>query len=353
MLNNMCFAIKYQHMLSTVPLNMIQQQVTVTTFARLHMGFFDLTGATDRKFGGLGLALDAPCTQIKITYGEKLNIDAKSCSNVAEIVENLIQSFNVPNHFSLQILQSIPEHVGLGSGTQMALAIGAGINQLYNLNLSVVQIATAAMRGKRSGIGIGTFEQGGFLLDFGKHTHNQNDEIPTISFRLTFPDDWRVLLVQDANHKGVHGAAELQAFQSLPPAQCSLRDMAQAHLLPALQRSDLLALGACMQELQAYNGDYFAPIQGGRYASSDVEMALAWLHNNGAPCVGQSSWGPTGFAILENQQQAENLQTQAQLAFADNPNISFKIVRGKNTGASISAIDVSEVNGSEDVILES
>jgi beta-ribofuranosylaminobenzene 5'-phosphate synthase len=111
--------------------------------------------------------------------------------------------------------------------------------------------------------------------------------------------------------------------------------MLQQHMLPALQRADLLAFGAYMQDLQAYNGDYFAPIQGGRYASQDVANVLAWLQANGAACVGQSSWGPTGFAILENQQQAESLQTQAQLAFAGRPNISFQIVRGKNTGASI------------------
>ena len=132
-----------------------------------------------------------------------------------------------------------------------------------------------------------------------------------------------------------------------------LKKMMFEHMLPALQRSDLLAFGAYMQDLQAYNGDYFAPAQGGRYASHDVAEVLAWLQANGASCVGQSSWGPTGFAILANQQQAENLQTQAQLAFADTPNISFTIVRGKNSGASISAIDVSEVNGSQDVILES
>jgi predicted sugar kinase len=96
----------------------------------------------------------------------------------------------------------------------------------------------------------------------------------------------------------------------------------------------LLAFGANMADLQAYNGDYFSPIQGGRYASYDVGEVLAWLQANGAACVGQSSWGPTGFAIIENQQQAETLQAQAQLAFEGKSNISFQCCRGKNTGAS-------------------
>ena len=319
-------------------------QVIVTTSARLHVGFFDLTdsntaGKTSRVFGGLGLSIDAPCTQIKILPSEKLHIVSESSENVIKIVGNLIKTFNMPCSVDVQVLQSIPQHAGLGSGTQMALAIGAGLNQLFDLNLTLAQIARVAMRGKRSGIGIGAFAQGGFLLDAGKSVDKQCDEIPSICKRLAFPDDWRVLLVLDTHHKGVHGAAEIEAFQSLPAAQNTLRSMVVEHMLPALQRADLLAFGAYMADLQAYNGDYFAPIQGGRYASNDVADVLAWLQKNGAACVGQSSWGPTGFAILENQQQAESLQAEAKLVFAGKPNISFKIVRGKNTGASIKQIN--------------
>ena len=327
-------------MLFNTPSNFLNQQVTVTTSARLHMGFYDLTGTAGSRFGGLGLSIDTPCTQVQMSENKSLIIDAESGDNVAKIVENLIKSINLPSCFSLQVLQNIPEHAGLGSGTQMALAIGVGLNRLFGLNLTVAQIATAAMRGKRSGIGIGAFAQGGFLVDIGK----LNDEIPEIAVRHIFPSDWRILLVLDSAHKGVHGVAELQAFQTLAPAKNKLRSMVLEHMLPALQRSDLLAFGMQMQELQTYNGEYFASIQGGLYASRAVEEALAWLKNNGVPCIGQSSWGPTGFAILENQQLAESLLIQAQLAFADKPNISFKIVRGKNTGASVSGVGVSEIS---------
>lgn len=331
-------------MLSNSPSNSLVQQVTVTTSARLHMGFFDLTGSVGHRFGGLGLTIDAPCTQVQISESKNLIIEAKNSENVTNVVEKLIKSFNFPRSFSVQILQNIPEHAGLGSGTQMALAIGTGLNRLFTLNLSTAQIAAAAMRGKRSGIGIGAFVQGGFLLDAGKHSDKQGDKIPTITARYAFPDSWRVLLALDAAHTGVHGTEELAAFQALKPVPSSLRTMLEEHMLPALQRSDLLAFGAQMQQLQAYNGDYFAPIQGGRYASKDVAQALDWLQCNGACCVGQSSWGPTGFAILETQQQAETLHAQAQLAFADKPNISFKVVHGKNTGASISELNASEIS---------
>ena len=310
-----------------VPVN----KATIATSARLHMGFIDLQGSAVSKFGSLGMSIDAPCIQISIAKSKKTLIDAKSSENVSKIVENLVKSLKIQENFTLAVHQTIPSHAGLGSGTQLALAVGAALNQLFDLELSIAQIAAAAKRGARSGIGIAAFEQGGVLVDGGK----TSNELPEIALRQAFPDSWRVLLIADSAYTGVHGEAELQAFQSLKPAQNSLSNMVFDHMMPALQRADLLAFGAYMADLQAYNGDYFAPVQGGRYASQDVAAVLRWLQDNGVACVGQSSWGPTGFAIIENQQLAKRLQHEAQLAFERKTNISFTICRGKNTGASI------------------
>ena len=307
----------------------MMNNVTVTTSARLHVGFFDLKGSASRTFGSLGLSIDAPCTQIAVTKSDKTIIDANCDESVVKIVENIVKLFKIKQQFSLDILQSIPQHAGLGSGTQMALAIGAGLNALFDLNLTVSQIGKLTNRGSRSGIGIAAFEQGGVLVDGGK----TSNELPRIALRQVFPDNWRVLLIADSADTGVHGEVELQAFQSLKPAQHSLRTMVFDHMMPALQRLDLLAFGACMADLQAYNGDYFAPIQGGRYASNDVANVLFWLQENGVACVGQSSWGPTGFAIVESEESANILLKQLQQQFLGVNNLSFQVVRGKNSGA--------------------
>ena len=303
--------------------------VTVTTSARLHMGFFDLKGSASRTFGSLGLCIDAPCTQIVVTKCDKTAINANCEENIVKIIENIVKSLKLEQNFSLKILQSIPQHAGLGSGTQMALAIGVGLNALFNLNLTVAQIGKLSKRGGRSSIGIAAFEQGGVLVDGGK----TSNELPEIALRQVFPDNWRVLLIADSAYTGVHGEVELQAFQSLKPAQNSLHTMVFDHMMPALQRADLLAFGAYMADLQVYNGDYFAPIQGGRYASNDVANVLLWLQQNGVVCVGQSSWGPTGFAIVESEERANIILKQLQQQFSGVSNISFQIVRGKNSGA--------------------
>ena len=305
-------------------------QVEVITSARLHMGFYNLSGDIS-KFGSLGMRLNAPSTHISLAKSNKMLIDDSACESVTTIVKLLVDAFNIKQNFSLIIHDSIPAHAGLGSGTQLALAIGAGLNQLFNLDISFAQIASVAKRGKRSGIGLAAFERGGVIVDSGV----TGDELPQIALRLAFPTNWRVLLVTDSASIGVHGKAELQAFKLLKPAQNSLQDMMFNYMMPALQRSDLLAFGANMQELQAYNGEYFAPVQGGHYASRDVAEVLAWLQNNGAPCIGQSSWGPTGFAILSSAEHAESLKNHAQLSFANKTNISFTICCGHNSGATI------------------
>ena len=307
-------------------------QVSVSTTARLHMGFYDLLH--ENRFGSLGVCLDSPVTQISIQKSEATLITAENDENdehIVKIVDKFVKALNLKEHFTLNVKKAMPTHVGFGSGTQMALAIGAGLNQLFNLNLSVPQLAAIANRGKRSGIGMATFIQGGLIVDSGK----TNGQLPEIANRQLVPERWHFLLISDSAHVGVHDAAELHAFKTLKPAPYSVKNLVLNNMIPAVARDDLLAFGAYMMDLQAYNGEYFAPIQGGHYASQDVSEVLAWLQQHGAPCIGQSSWGPTGFAIVGSAELAESLINKAQLEFAGKPNISFSVSRGKNTGATI------------------
>ena len=305
------------------------EQVSVHTSARLHMGFYDLMHVN--RFGSIGLSIDSPATSIDIKKSEKPLIVANGCEKVVKITELFVKALNLQSHFTLSAHQLMPAHVGFGSGTQMALAIGAGLNQLFNLNLSVPQIAAIANRGARSGIGIAAFMHGGLIVDNGKKA----EEIPEIANRQLVPSHWRILLITDSAHVGVYDEAELSAFKTLKPAQTSVKNMVLNYMIPAIERNDLLSFGAYMMDLQAYNGEFFAPIQGGHYASQNVAEVLAWMQQNGAPCVGQSSWGPTGFAIVGSAKLAESLKAKAQIAFANKPNIGFSMTRGNNSGAKI------------------
>jgi beta-ribofuranosylaminobenzene 5'-phosphate synthase len=117
-----------------------------------------------------------------------------------------------------------------------------------------------------------------------------------------------------------------------------MQDIVFKGLLPAVKRKDLLAFGTYMQDLQAYNGDYFAPVQGGHYASTRVEKTLNWLRENGVACIGQSSWGPKGFAIVESETVANQLKTAFETEFGLSKPLSMLITSACNTGATIKDI---------------
>src|SRR5262249_44647683 len=135
----------------------------------------------------------------------------------AERAERLARSWlerhGLPVTCRIVVDAAIPEHVGLGSGTQLAIAVGVALSRLFGLDISIQEMAALYDRGQRSGIGIGAFEQGGFLVDGGKGPH---DTPPPVVARIDFPAEWRLLLVFDRALRGLHGERELAAFRALP-----------------------------------------------------------------------------------------------------------------------------------------
>lgn len=327
----------FMHKTSAYP----NRQVQIQCSARLHMGFFDLNGGLGRKFGSIGLSLDEPFLRLEASAGAATSVNVADAvtpgvlAKVRLIAEQMIAGMKLPAT-EFYINTHIPEHAGLGSGTQIALAVGAALKHLYQLELTIPQIAAMTGRGSRSGIGLAAFEQGGILVDGGRSLTSGN--VPPLLARYEFPENWAVLLIMDDTEPGVHGTQERRAFNELPVFPESLA----AHLcrcvlmqaLPAIVERDLAAFGHAIQVLQQHTGDYFAPVQGGRYASRLVASVLDDLQHKGVECLGQSSWGPTGFAIFDSIQAAQQHLQALQKTFTQ-PALSWKICRANNHGAQI------------------
>jgi len=327
-------------------------EITVKSTARLHMGFFDLHGGLGRKFGSIGLSLAAPSIELSAVRSEKLGVSGFASNRAEEIARQLIAKlnltkFSITGAVNLDIKQTMPEHAGMGSGTQFALTIGTAISQLYGLNLNTAQIAALTGRGGRSGIGIAAFDQGGLLIDGGRshaskappsQTVVSNLKVPPLIARYDFPEDWRILLILDNNQPGIHGEEELAAFKTLPIFPENLA----AHLcrsvlmqaMPAMVEKDLAAFGYSIRELQMHVGDYFAPAQGGRYASKYVGAVLQHLEALGVACFGQSSWGPTGFAVFENEELAQKYMLELKMKFTE-PHLTWQICSANNKGSEV------------------
>jgi beta-ribofuranosylaminobenzene 5'-phosphate synthase len=297
--------------LSPAPLS---ANVTVRVPARLHLGFLDLNGGLGRRFGGVGLAVNGPKTSITISAAPQMRVTGPERERVVSHVETMRRALGLAGAYDVRINEVVPAHVGLGSGTQLALAVAAALRRLHGLPLDVARDAVRLGRGARSGVGIGVFERGGLVVDGGRGT--TRSAAPIVS-RMAFPEPWRILLVLDPHRHGVHGQHEHEIFNMLTPFSETdaghLCRLVLMRALPALVECDIAAFGSAIKEIQRRMGDYFAPLQGGsRFSSPDVAGALNMLEREGAIGIGQSSWGPTGFAFAPSAEEAERLLSLAR-----------------------------------------
>jgi beta-ribofuranosylaminobenzene 5'-phosphate synthase len=311
--------------------------VTITAHARLHMGFLDLEGGLGRRFGGLGLGLEGPATRLRLTRAEDFGVDGAESRRAREALLRLCERHGRRPHFNLSIEEAIPAHSGLGSGTQLALAIGRAFALLEGLDLATGDIAAALDRGARSGIGIGTFDQGGLVLDGGRGARTV---VPPILTRLAFPQEWRILLLFDTGAEGMHGNEERRAFQTLPSVSAGtaahLCRLTLMQALPAVLEADLPLFGEAVDEIQGVMGRHFAPAQGGGpYTSPQVAKVLGWLQTQGVKGIGQSSWGPTGFAFLPSEAAARDIM-EALRREGLTGTLRLAIGKARNQGAEIS-----------------
>ena len=317
--------------------------MTIAVPARLHLGFLDLNGGLGRRFGSVGLAIDRLGTRLSIRTASQTAVKGPDSARAGRYLAALQRALDLPGCLDLTVEQAAPPHAGLGSGTQMALAVAAALRRLHELPLDPVGDAVRLGRGNRSGVGIGVFATGGLIVDGGRGAAAA--PAPIVS-RMHFPETWRVLVVRDPARQGMHGNEEDAAFARLPP-QAPQRAAHACRLvlmqaLPAVVEGDLANFGAAIKELQTIGGDYFAPLQGGaRFLSPQVAVALDLLEREGGVGGGQSSWGPTGFVFASSPAQAEHL-AQALRGDARGAGLDILVCRGLNRGADITAPDAAQ-----------
>ena len=314
--------------------NRADRRVLVRAPARLHMGFVDLHGGEGRRYGSLGLALEGPFTRVRLSRASGIAAEGPDAARAARYATSLAERFNLGDGVRMVVEEAIPPHAGLGSGTQLALAVGTGLAKLFDLDLRTAEIAAALDRGTRSGLGIGLFDHGGFVVDGG----SAGDGVPPpVIARQPFPSEWRLLLVFDRGRQGPCGEAEIEKFAALlefpETGAAELCRLVLMCALPGVVQTDLDAFGDAVGRIQARVGDHFAGVQGGRFASPGVSRVLEWLVSRGLSAIGQSSWGPTGFAVCPSAAAAKQLKAEAQTRFGREFGLDFAVTCARNHGA--------------------
>jgi beta-RFAP synthase len=309
--------------------------VQVTTTARLHLGFLDLAGDLGRRFGSIGLAIDGFETRLELREALSFEVLGEERERAAQIARRIAETLGLDTRKKLIISNAIPAHAGLGSGTQLALAIAAAFRRLAGLPLDAREDARLLDRGARSGVGVALFERGGLAVDAGR---GPNTEVPPAVAWMNFPRDWRILLILDPRVEGAHDEEERQAFAGLPrfsaDAASEICRSTLMQILPGAAETDLEAFGDGVARIQEILGDHFAPVQGGgRFGSAPVGRVAARLKALGARGIGQSSWGPSGFAFASDPDHAQFL---AQRAGAEAElGVEIRICSARDHGAEI------------------
>jgi beta-RFAP synthase len=277
------------------------QTIFVEAPARLHFGILDLHGGLGRWFGGLGAAAPAPTLLLSAGPADTLDVLGEEADRAAEFARRFLNHYGIPPRARLHVHRALPPHAGLGSGTQLALAVARAFAELFNIQADVPELATVMGRACRSAVGTWTFADGGLVVEGGR-SRERNGCGPLLA-RLPFPSTWQCIVVVPDAGAGLNGVDEAAAFAALPKP--SERDVERvAHLvlmalLPALAEADLATFGRALSEIQEITGQWFASVQGGAFARGPSEELVRRLTEWGAVGVGQSSWGPAVYGLVD------------------------------------------------------
>lgn len=315
-------------------------KVVVKTPARLHLGLIDMNGDLGRMFGGLGVGINHPNVIVEAKTAGDLQITGKEVDMAKALVDRFSSAYHVQPNVYLHVAETITSHVGLGSGTQLSIAVAVALAKVLNVKASVPELAVAMGRAKRTSVGTSIFQWGGFVVDGGKNIKTQ--AYPPLLYRQPFPLEWRFVIAVPNQHKGLSNSEENHAFDKL--AVMPSLDVAQIcrltmlKLLPAIAEHDIECFGDALTKIQVLTGQHFAQAQGGVYSSPVAAECIEFLKSTGAYGVGQSSWGPALYAVVK-QKQAKEVLSKVKAYLRRGVGGEAFIAKANNRGATIKTFE--------------
>ena len=293
-----------------------EHAVFVEAPARLHFGVLDLRGSLGRWFGGIGTAAPAPTLLVSAERAAVLEVQGEDSDRASVFASRFLTHHGIRDGARVRVHRALPAHSGLGSGTQLALAVARALAELHDVSTDAPSLARAVRRGRRSAIGTWIFAAGGLVVEGGRRP--DRDECGPLLARLPFPPAWRCVVAVPNAPPGISGGAEEEAFAQLPAP--SAREVERVShvvlmaLLPALAEADLGTFGAALTEIQEITGRWFAPVQGGTFAAGASEHLVRRMAGWGASGVGQSSWGPAVYGIVDGVEAGRRLAERVREA---------------------------------------
>ncbi len=252
--------------------------------------------------------IERPGLLLRFSSGEQLAATGPAAERVLDSARRFAAHHRLADepHCRIDVVRLPRQHVGLGVGTSLGMAVAAGLAAWLGLPpMPAEQLAASVGRGRRSAVGTHGFLHGGLIVEGGKLAA---DDVSPLIERVELPDSWRFVLIMPAG-EGLSGADEEDAFRRLPAvspaASAALREELMTRLLPAARRGEFDEFSESLHRFNRAAGECYAAYQGGPYATERLADLVAAIRAAGIRGVGQSSWGPTLFTLLPDQAAAE------------------------------------------------
>ncbi len=281
--------------------------VRVEAPARLHLGMLAAADDGARRFGGLGVSVSRPAVVVEARAAGELSAEGADAERALMFARRCSEALGLSGRAHVRVVEAIPPHAGLGSGTKLALAVAQALAALDGRTVDAPALAQAAGRGARSAVGMWTFALGGLVVEGGVRRGSEQPAPLLVQHRI--PDEWRVVLILPEGEPGLSGVAEEEAFGRLVPSaerSAAIAQLVLTSLLPALVEHDVQEFGAALTRVQELVGDAFAPVQGGRFHPRAGGLVDALLRA-GAAGAGQSSWGPAVYGVVGSEAAGREL----------------------------------------------
>jgi len=286
-------------------------EVVVTAPARLHFGMLDPAGLGPRRYGGCGVGVERPRVVVAVSPRSGSDVVARGpqAERATAFGRRARDAFGHRGGLAVEVRETIPPHVGLGSGTKLGLAIARAVAEVAGVSPGPQALADASGRAARSSVGCWTFAAPGLVVEAGVA---EGGLISPLVARHPVPERWRCVLALPVGQEGLSGDAEERFFSELrhrAGGEPRVSRLLLTALLPGLVTGDIGEFGAALSEIQREIGSIFATRQGGVFHPRAAPIVEA-LEALGVGAVGQSSWGPTVYAIVDGPERAADVADQ-------------------------------------------
>jgi len=301
-------------------------EIIVTAPARLHFGMLDPAGLGARRFGGFGVGVESPRAvvevgRMRVESSDAVIVSGPQADRARSFARQARSRFGLTGTIAVTVREAIPPHVGLGSGTKLGLAIARGVAELAGTQASPEQLAQASGRGARSSVGCWTFAAPGLVVEAGVA---EGGLISPVVARYSMPERWRCVLAVPVGAEGLSGDAEERFFSQLrepAAAESPVSRLLLTALLPGLLAGDIDEFGTALAEIQREVGSIFAAQQGGVFHPQAAPLIDALLAL-GVGAVGQSSWGPAVYGIIDGPERAYDVAERLRTTVGDGTDVS-------------------------------